>query len=202
VLIFLYVMLVPLQIWWWGPCWLHWMFPFDSFLGWAKRFASNRYQPEATIMRMMRLSLFAEIAPARYGGVSPPSRVDDDDEAAADLVNDAAADDVDDEATPAEDKDFGRRPIRSIMYLHRGLTFKVYKDNTNSRKHNQRTLSLAAALSVASLLGVDSVARTVRSLRGVVINGQKRMADNAAPVSSVGARRRSSAVADVTRALH
>ena len=57
---------LPRQVWWQGPCWTTWMFPYERFVGWLKRFCRSRNQPEAAMMRMVRTTLFAERAHSSF----------------------------------------------------------------------------------------------------------------------------------------
>jgi hypothetical protein len=145
-----------------------------SYLGRLKRFAVNKSRPEANIMRSYRFDMFASVAKTRYSMFSVNSRSDSNE----DLSNsDSEVEEDPDDFTNNVPDVFATKFKRAGMWRHRGVSFKPYTDNTNFRTYNETTLSLPAAVELARILAVPSVGRVARTIRGVVVDGQKRGAE-------------------------
>jgi hypothetical protein len=81
---------------------LGWMYPFERLMGWVKRYAKSRRDPEATCMRMVRLNAFSLVAktsfPELRGSRSAYAKADSSDASSSD-----GSDDGSDHGVPASE---------------------------------------------------------------------------------------------------
>jgi hypothetical protein len=165
---------LPRQMWLWGVCRLHWMFPVDSMLGRIKRYALSTVGPEANMMRMVRFDVLSHVLPFRFprlfrvcGGES-----DSDPDASSSTDSDKDSSDISGVATllpvgsPLKFRAARPTPWRASVTALNAVSFRPYADNTNYRRRNDRVLDEDELKACCECLPVppSAVSTTARQL--------------------------------------
>ena len=156
------------QQWRFGGAHLTWMFHFDSFLGYFKRFVTSKSHPEANLMHSWRTAIFSRVTTTRF--VTPPS---------LDLVEESSsssAEDDEDARAPCGDappRHIYRPKAKPPLGRTPGITFRA---PSGDRWRGTIRLDGATRRSIAALLHcpASGIPHRVKTLSSVTIDGVRR----------------------------